>query len=513
MMKDNKFKCSRTMAVILILAALFLTNCNPTLATYGDDKKVTREVFNKWIKTMYPEREKFILSKLNYQFNIVREMVIIDLANKEALEKKLPSSPDFQKEWKKRKSFLEFRKYQGISQNYQKHLRESVKIDKDFHEPVVRARHILFKVERRKKKGKKFITMSTAEIERSYRSKMDQAKKVLKEISSGGDFATLAKKYSEGPSKNKGGDLGYFTRHNMMVEPFAKAAFELKEGAVSKPVKTQYGYHIIKVEEKKTVNSENIKTIFKNKSNQRKIENSYKNTYIKNYVAGLKKRAKKSFEIDQIKKAGSKDPVFEMGDLTVSKEEFVEIVSKMASSRFRNKKGPQALSDFKDKEIKNYSQYLLRAYLLACEALEKGYADKNVLNDYFDIEKKRFVTNYLFENQSKKTEKITDKMVKDEYNRRYKKVRKNSLAKKSRRRQPANVPAFKDVKENLRSQMLRNRKNKITQLWIRSALKKNNYKVLKENFEATGDKKPKKSPSPGRKPQIQKRPHPTPKGK
>ena len=64
------------------------------------------------------------------------------------------------------------------------------------------------------------------------------------------DFAELAKEYSEGPSGPKGGDLGYFT-FERMVKPFSEAAFSMKKGEISKPVLTRFGYHIIKVFDKR----------------------------------------------------------------------------------------------------------------------------------------------------------------------------------------------------------------------------------------------------------------------
>lgn len=74
---------------------------------------------------------------------------------------------------------------------------------------------------------------------------------ILKELSDGGDFAALARKHSTGPTGPRGGDLGYFTADSM-VEPFSTAAFALEIGAVGPdPVKTQFGWHVIKVVDKR----------------------------------------------------------------------------------------------------------------------------------------------------------------------------------------------------------------------------------------------------------------------
>ena len=62
------------------------------------------------------------------------------------------------------------------------------------------------------------------------------------------DFAELAKKRSEGSSSSDGGDLGFFKRGTMVPE-FEKVAFSLKTGEVSDPVRTQFGWHVLKLEE------------------------------------------------------------------------------------------------------------------------------------------------------------------------------------------------------------------------------------------------------------------------
>jgi peptidyl-prolyl cis-trans isomerase C len=75
----------------------------------------------------------------------------------------------------------------------------------------------------------------------------DKALEVLDKLKTGGRaFGELAKEYSECPSKKRAGQLGWFGR-GKMVREFEKAAFELKKGEVSEPIKTQFGWHIIKV--------------------------------------------------------------------------------------------------------------------------------------------------------------------------------------------------------------------------------------------------------------------------
>ncbi|RUM39109.1 MAG: hypothetical protein DSY58_01065 [Desulfobulbus sp.] len=97
------------------------------------------------------------------------------------------------------------------------------------------ARHILFKV-----------TENDSEAVKAEKKK--EAEKVLALAKQGKDFAKLAQEYSEGPTRERGGDLGIFSR-GRMVPSFDDAVFTLKTGEVSDLVQTRFGYHIIKVEE------------------------------------------------------------------------------------------------------------------------------------------------------------------------------------------------------------------------------------------------------------------------
>lgn len=100
----------------------------------------------------------------------------------------------------------------------------------------VRARHILVKAD----------PAAGEEGRRAAREKMEA---ILEELHAGEDFAELARKRSEDSSAARGGDLGAFPR-GTMVKSFEDAAFALEAGAVSDPVETPFGYHIIKVEER-----------------------------------------------------------------------------------------------------------------------------------------------------------------------------------------------------------------------------------------------------------------------
>jgi peptidyl-prolyl cis-trans isomerase D len=109
---------------------------------------------------------------------------------------------------------------------------------------TVEARHILIKADQNVK----------AEQDESARKKAEEIFKLAKE---GQDFAELARKYSEGPTKAKGGYLGTFRREEM-VKPFSDRAFSMNAGDISEPVRTNFGWHIIKVEK---VNPEKTLTL------------------------------------------------------------------------------------------------------------------------------------------------------------------------------------------------------------------------------------------------------------
>jgi peptidyl-prolyl cis-trans isomerase C len=148
--------------------------------------------------------------------------------------------------------------------------------DKYVEEDQVRARHILIKVPQE----------VNPEDDAKLKGKADDT---LKRARQGEDFATLATATSDDGSKENGGDLGFFPR-GRMVAPFEEAAFALQPGQMSEVVRTQFGYHIIKVEERKTGRA----LAFDEAKSQVQEDLTQQRTYerYQQYMAGLRSKAK-----------------------------------------------------------------------------------------------------------------------------------------------------------------------------------------------------------------------------
>ena len=159
--------------------------------------------------------------------SIIDVKLLATVADKEGLK----DSADF----KQRLAFLTDRELHNAY--FKKHVVDAVtpeevkaRYDKEVAainpEDEIRARHILVKTE-------------------------EEAKAIIKDLDAGKDFVEIAKEKSTDPNKSEGGDLGYFSKGRMVPE-FETAAFALEKGAYSKePVKSQFGFHVIKVEDKR----------------------------------------------------------------------------------------------------------------------------------------------------------------------------------------------------------------------------------------------------------------------
>ena len=179
-------------------------------------------------------------AKQDYLVQFVADMILV---SKAAEDQKFGESADFKRklEFARKKLLMEavlqsVGKQALTDQAMHQVYDEAVKQIGD--EKEVHARHILFRAPTGDDKAGK-------EAE-------DKVKAVIVRLKKGEDFAKVAGEVTEDPSgKANGGDLGYFTKEQMVPE-FSEAAFKLEPGQVSDPVKTQFGWHVIKVEDKRT---------------------------------------------------------------------------------------------------------------------------------------------------------------------------------------------------------------------------------------------------------------------
>jgi peptidyl-prolyl cis-trans isomerase D len=184
---------------------------------------------------------------------------------------------------------------------------------------TVEARHILLKVD----------AEADAEAVAEAKKKADKVYQLAK---SGEDFADLAKKYSEGPTKARGGQLGAF-RKESMVKPFADKAFAMQAGEISEPVRTQFGWHIILVEK---INEATSKTLEEAAPEIRK-----------------KLTERKGDELAYDKSLAVYDTIFEGEDLSrIAEEQKLEI----HTTDFFDRTGPQKAP------VQNRSQFASTAF-------------------------------------------------------------------------------------------------------------------------------------------------------
>jgi parvulin-like peptidyl-prolyl isomerase len=207
--------------------------------------KLTAKQFNDLVEAL-PEqlRDRARAGKRDFAENLVKVLVLAD----EGKSRKIDQTPEFKLQEQIQVANL------LAGKTFSK-LAEGLKLDEaderafyDAHKQEyeqVRARHILIRAAGSPsavEPGKKELSDADA---------LAKAQDIRKKLAAGGDFAALAAQESDDSgSKDKGGDLNFF-KHGQMVPAFDQAAFSLKVGEISEPVKTQFGYHIIKVESHK----------------------------------------------------------------------------------------------------------------------------------------------------------------------------------------------------------------------------------------------------------------------
>ncbi len=247
--------------LLIILFAIFvpvfvmaISTDDPVVAKIGN-KMIMKSDFERWI-SFGSEQTRVALEKdpkrrASMLRQIITSMVIADQARKEGFSQRQDIKENMELLINNFLTIEYFDKV--IAQKIEvkdKHIRQYYEENKSkFKVPArVRARHILVKVNR---------TAPEGELKQA----QEQANQILKRIKSGEDFSKLAAEYSDDPgSKETGGDIGFFSRGRMAPE-FENTAFSLKPGETSDIVQTNFGFHIIRVTDRKDPSIQPYETV------------------------------------------------------------------------------------------------------------------------------------------------------------------------------------------------------------------------------------------------------------
>jgi peptidyl-prolyl cis-trans isomerase C len=258
-------------------------------------KPITQKDLERLIG-FYPESQQAVLrsnaeARETLLKNLVTIMVVTDIARKKNYDKKKDIRQQLQliRDEYLAKSYLEKEivgKVQVSDRDAEEYYKKNQAV---FTKPEqVRARHIL-------------IAVPPGASDADKQAARKKATEILERIKKGEDFAKLASEYSDDPgSKKKGGDLGFLAR-NATVPEFDQAAFALEPGGVSGIVETSFGFHIIKVEEKKKAETPPFETVkedakalalqaAKQETVNRFIEQSFKKAGVEFYAKPAEKK-------------------------------------------------------------------------------------------------------------------------------------------------------------------------------------------------------------------------------
>ncbi|MDL1958703.1 MAG: peptidylprolyl isomerase [Deltaproteobacteria bacterium] len=211
--------------------------------------KLTLEEFESQIQSLPPQLQMALLKNPQMKEQFLDRWVDITLIAQEARDKKLDQDPEIQAK-------IEDIMNAVLAQEFlRREIEGKVKITDDEIETYYKGHKEEFTSPESVKACHILLKVPEGADEKAWKEAESKAKDIKKKLENGEDFAELAKKYSDDPgSKNKGGDLGFFTKGRMVPE-FESAAFSLKPGEMSGPVKTDFGYHIIEVKEKKAAST------------------------------------------------------------------------------------------------------------------------------------------------------------------------------------------------------------------------------------------------------------------
>ncbi len=180
--------------------------------------------------------------------------------------------------------FLQRNQDQLLINELRKQVTKDVSVSEDKIEEYYNNNKKQFQVDQQVKASQILIKTNNKEESKA----KEEIQSIKEQINSGKSFTEMAKQHSEGPYADKGGQLGFITK-GQISEEFDKVAFNLNKGEISDPVKTKYGYHLIKVSDKKEAGVKSLEEV--KDSIRQQLANEKKNKQWDEFVSKLRKNA------------------------------------------------------------------------------------------------------------------------------------------------------------------------------------------------------------------------------
>lgn len=271
--------------LIIVLSAAFLLS---SAVPYAEEEvlaevnsaKITMDDFEKEVSSL-PANYRSVIDANKRKF--LEDIILQELLYQEAVNKNLEKDEEVT-------NTLEKLKKKVLAQKLlEKVIMDITKISDDEIKKHYEENKDDYKVPEQLNAAHILVMVKEGENPEKDKEALVKAEGLLKRIKKGDDFSELARENSDCPSKAKGGDLGYFSKGQMVPE-FEEAAFKLKPGEVSGIVKTKFGYHIIKLLDKKPEGAREFSEV-KEEISQKLAKQGQKDAFDK-YTESLKAKAK-----------------------------------------------------------------------------------------------------------------------------------------------------------------------------------------------------------------------------
>lgn len=274
------------LAVVLCISSAYaeekiLADVNGTKITMDDFEEEVSSLPSNYRSVINANKKKFL-----------DDLILQELLYQEAVKKNLEKDKDVMSTLEKAKKKI------LVQRLLEKEILELVKPTEDEIKKHYEENKDAYKSPEQINTAHILVKLEEGVSEKEDKAALEKIQGLLKQIKGGGDFSGLAKENSDCPSNSKGGELGYFSRGQMIPE-FEEAAFKLKIGEVSSVVKTKFGYHIIKLLDRKEERIKDYSEV-KEEIEQKLTREKQKSTF-DNYTQDLKAKAKITVNEDLLK--------------------------------------------------------------------------------------------------------------------------------------------------------------------------------------------------------------------